>query len=337
MPLPDDYLQRIAEDHAQGTQQPKRGEEIFAGTDYPRDWSGFVGQDKAKLQLQVQIASAKARGTRLEHTLLASGLHGVGKSTLATLVAAEFGAGFLQTSGPLTVDDARALIQGMVDRDILFIDEAHQLTTGNRTKADWLLPFMTEGRLYTDRGAEEMPNVTIVAATTDVGKLPETLISRFMSQPQLVPYTPEQGALIVGNLAGRMGVELDDPHWPRIAQAADCNPRVARQILVQVRDLQHFAPDTHPNLDQAFEWAGVSEDGLSLTSREILILLFMATDHTASIDSIKAHLGEPGPIRYHETALLRRGYLEVTSRGRKLTDAGILRAQGAIKAMRENR
>lgn len=319
------------------TAEPKRGEQIFDGVDYPREWDGFIGQERAKEHLRVVCGSARARGVRLEHTLLASGLHGIGKTTLATLTAYHAGAGFLQTTGPLTASDARTMLRSMKDRDILFIDEAHLLVAGNKNKADWLLPYMTEGVLYTDRGAEKMPDVTILAATTDVGKLPATLISRFMVQPAIVPYTDDEGTQIVANLAKRMKVDLDeDGAAGAIAVAADNNPRSMRQILTGVRDLSYAYPDSHPNLAKAFEWAGVSADGLSQVARDILVLLLLANDHTMSLDSVRAKLGEPGPIAHHEQQLLRRHFVDVTPRGRKLTDAGITRAHQEARIIRGN-
>ena len=279
----EDYVNGV--DFTGSTKEPKRGVEMFDGTDYPRDWDGFVGQAQAKEHLQVQIRSAAARNARLEHTLLASGTHGIGKSTLATLLAYSAGVGILQTTGPLDVNDARQLMRTMQDRDVLFIDEVHTLGR----KADWLLPFMTEGRLYTQRGGEDMPNIAIVAATTDAGKLPQTLLSRFMVQPALEPYTEAEGALIAANLADRMGVDgLEGEHLVAIALAADNNPRAMRKILTTVRDLSYAYPANHPNLDRAIEWAGLSEDGLTTLAREVLLILLTARENTASIESIKA-------------------------------------------------
>lgn len=333
-----------------GAQEPKRGEEIFEGTDYPREWTGFVGQDGAKEQLQIQIASANARSARLEHTLLDSGTHGIGKSTLATLLAHKAGVGITQTTGPLDVDDARRLMKPMQDRDILFVDEAHTLVQGGRSKGDWLLPFMTEGRLYTSSGAIDMPDITIVAATTDVGRLPQTIISRFMVRPTLVPYTPDEGAQIAANLATRLGLNqgqsttaggrtrrrvMQPDHYREIAVAADYNPRAMRQILTAVRDLEFAYPETYPNLPKSFEWAGVSGDGLTTLAREFLIILLTAKDNTASIESIKAQLGEPGPLKHEEQTLLKRSLITITGRGRQLTDTGRTRALTELMTLRE--
>lgn len=338
MPLSQDTLDRLfGEEHDAEPAEPKRGEAIFAGTDYPHDWAGFIGQDEAIEQLRVHVASALARGVRLDHTLLESGLHGVGKTTLATLMAYQAGKGFLQTSGPLSVTKARQLMSGMQDHDVLFVDEAHTLVGGNKNKADWLLPFMTEGVLLTERGAEKMPDITLIAATTEAGKLPTTLVSRFMLTPALVPYTPTQGAQIACNLAQRMNVPVDPATCVPITMAADHNPRAMRKILTKVRDLSYAYPETHPNLERAFRWAGVSEDGLATTAREVLVLLLTSHDFTCSIDSIRAHLGEPGPIKHHEQALLQRGLVTVTGRGRKLTDAGIARARQEVATLRSSR
>lgn len=332
MALNPEFVARLADALAGVSEttlvEPKRGEAIFADTDYPRTWGGFVGQEKAKEQLHVQCASASARGARIEHTLLASGIHGVGKTTLATLTAFHAGAGFVQTTGPLDQSEFRKLAKTMQDRDVLFIDEIHLMAAGNRNRADWLLPFMTEGVLYTERGAEKMPDIAIVGATTDVGKLPLTLISRFMVQPAIVPYTEEEGAQIAGSLAARMGVEVTDAdHLSAVARAADNNPRVMRQILTAVRDLQYAYPELHPNLDKAFEWSGVAADGLPVLAREILLLLIMSEGHTASVDSLRAQLAEPGPLRHPEQALLQRGLITISGRGRKLTDAGMARGR----------
>ena len=286
----------------------------------------------------------------MEHTLLDSGTHGIGKSTLATLLAHKAGVGITQTTGPLDADDARRLVKPMKDRDILFIDEAHTLVQGGRNKGDWLLPFMTEGRLYTSSGAIEMPDITIVAATTDVGRLPQTIISRFMVRPDLVPYTPDEGAKIAAQLANRLGLNqgqtttaggrakrrvMTADHYRQIAVAADYNPRAMRQILTGVRDLEFARPDTYPNLETAFEWAGVSEDGLTTLAREFLIILLTAKNNTASIESIKAQLGEPGPLKHEEQVLLKRSLITITGRGRQLTDPGRSRALEELTRLRE--
>ena len=99
-----------------------------------------------------------------------------------------------------------------------------------------------------------------------------------------------------------------------------------RGVLVRVWSMLPRKVLSHPNLEKAFEWSGVSRDGLSRVARDVLVLLLSSRDYTASIDSVRAHLGEPGPITHHEQMLLQRQLVTVTGRGRKLTDLGVTRA-----------
>lgn len=306
--------------------KPRRGEEIFAGTDYPRDFSGFIGQEQAKEQLTANLAHAMHNGVRLDHTLLASGLHGIGKTTLAYILANQARVGITAVSGPLTVQDARSALTAMQDGDILFWDEFHLAVSGNKNRADWLLPLLTDGELMTPHGAEPMPEVTVVAATTDIGKLNNTIISRFMIKPRLVAYTAHEATRIAGNLATRMKVDVDPSDWKAIADAANRNPRDMRMILTAIRDLTYARADGGYDLRKAFEWAGLSYDGLTTVAQEMMLVLLASKNHTASIESIQAQLGEPGPLRHHEQTLLQKGFLTVTGRGRVLTEEGVERA-----------
>jgi Holliday junction resolvasome RuvABC ATP-dependent DNA helicase subunit len=186
---------------------------------------------------------------------------------------------------------------------------------------------MTEGRLYTENGAIECPDVTIVAATTDAGVLPNTFLSRFMIKPRLVPYTAAEATQIVTNLALRMNVETPDDVAPVIAQASSGNPRDMRSILTAVRDLQFGFPDCELDIDKALQWAGFTRDGLSQLALEMLLVLSQQTNRTASIDTLQAILNEPGPLRHEEQTLLQRGYVTISGRGRQLTDSGLTRVQ----------
>jgi len=302
----------------------KRGDDIFSGGDYPENWDGFIGQEEAIRQLKAAVASAKGRDKPLDHILLASGAQGIGKTTLAQIIAHTMEVGFVAVSGPLTVDDARRLLTQMEDGDILFWDEIHLAVAGNRNRADWILPLLTDSVLMTKKSVEQMPRVTVIGATTDVGKLPQTIISRFMIRPVLNYYTDDEGEVLAQALADRMGVVLlDEDNYARIARASDNNPRDIRMILTAVRDIAYSGEG---DLELAFQWAGVTYDGLNRVAQDMLFVLLDSPDNTASLETIQAALGEPGPLRHAEQKVIQKGYITITGRGRKLTERGIERA-----------
>jgi len=332
MPIPDSVQHRLNGKAKFGTAAgptPKRGEAIFAGNDFPHEWVDFVGQAEAKEHLFASVLSAHRRMKRLDHTLLESGLHGIGKTTLACIVAYQMGVGITFVSGPVSVDEARAALLNMQDHDILFWDEFHSAVAGSKSRADWLLPFLTDGALVTSKGSEPMPDVTVIGATTDAGRLPQTILSRFMIRPELTNYSENEGVQIVDRLSGRMGVPVDPDELLPIARAANCNPRDMRTILTAVRDVA-YTPSGF-TLDKALRWAGFSHDGLDRVSRDILLLLLDAKDHTMALETISAHLGEPGPLKHHEQLLLQKGFLTIVGRGRQLTNEGIGRAVQLIE------
>jgi Holliday junction resolvasome RuvABC ATP-dependent DNA helicase subunit len=214
----------------------------------------------------------------------------------------------------------------MEDGDVLLWDEFHTAVAGGKGKVEWILPFMTEGRLYSDQGAIECPKISIVAATTDGGRLPETVLSRFMVKPKLVPYSEDEALEITRNLAERMNVRLDDVEVPAIAQASSGNPRDMRSILTAARDLQLAFADDPLDLDKAIRWAGFSKDGLTQIAQDILQILLLQPKYLASVDTLQGMLSEPGPIKHAEKELLNRGLVAITGRGRQLTDEGVARA-----------
>lgn len=332
MPIQPIMSARIRDGQAIQRLRPKYGDEIVAGTDYPSTWDGFIGQVEAVEQLRAAVKAALHLDRRLDHILLASGAHGIGKTTLAQIVACQLGTGFIGVSGALSVDEARTIISSMRNGDVLFWDEFHLAVAGNKNRADWLLPMLTDHVLLTKRGTEPMPDITIIAATTDVGKLPQTVISRFMIRPRLDYYTLSEGVLICQNLAARMKINIigNDSAWSRIATAADNNPRTMRQILTAVQNIA--ITESQVDLDKAFKWAGVTHDGLTDTAVDMLLVLIGSPNFTASLETIQASLGEPGPLRHHEQLLLQKGLIQITGRGRALTEAGVERVSELVLA-----
>ena len=319
------------------THSPKSGDEIFEGGNYPRSWEEFIGQGTAVNILKAACYSACVRKTRLEHTLLATGLHGVGKTSLAKLIAADLEVGLVELSGKISVDQVRPVLKGMQDYDILFIDEIHQLVAGGKGNAEWLLHLLQDGVLMTARGPEPMPKITVVAATTDVQKLPETIISRFPIRPPLVAYGEDEATLIAEGMAGKIGfddVMLKAPSketLTAIARACNNGPREIKGLLITLRDaaLSDYAfvsEDGTYDLTTPLEWAGVTADGLTAQAQDYLMVLLTMFEGKAGEDPIRQALGEPGPVRHTEKLLTQKGLVRRMPKGRELTEAGVARA-----------
>ena len=319
---------------------PKVGDAIFEGTDYPRRWEDFVGQRTAIDMLRAACFAAEVHDRRLPHILLATGLHGVGKTSLAKLIAASMGVGIVEVSGKISAKEIRAVLKGMEHNDILFIDEIHQLVSGGKANAEWLLHLLQDGVLMTARGPEQMPKVTVVAATTDKQKLPETILSRFPYQPVLEGYTDEEAATIAEGMAAKLGFDnvlLPAPSketLAAIARAANNGPRDIKGLLTQLRDAatcKYAMADEAGTYDLTtlYKWAGVTYDGLNTMAQDFLCVLLTASAHSdsgcVSLKNLGSIMGEPGPLEHTEKLLLQKGYITVQPRGRQLTEVGVRR------------
>ena len=309
---------------------PVHGEAIFAGGDYPRAWGEFVGQKVAVGWLRAAVRSARARCVRLDHVLLASGMPGVGKTTLAKLVAYTMGVGMLELSGAVSVDEARVALRGMNDGDVLFFDEIHLAVAGGKAKASWLLPLLTDGGLVTARGAEPMPKITVIGATTDHQSLPKTFLDRFMIQPVLEAYDGPEALLILTRLAERMGFGSsvlpmpDADSLSRLAVASNASPRAMRALLCAMRDTW-YGTEAGFDVDLALTWSGVTHDGLNRLAQDFLCVLLAMCEGKASLATVAGLLNEPGPLQQTENLLSAKGYLRVENGGRALTEEGAVR------------
>lgn len=304
-----------------------RGEAIFGDGPYPHKMTEFVGQEQARVQLLTAMTSAKERGAPLGHVLLASGTPGIGKTTLAKLVASMLGTGYAEVGGNVTVKDVRPVLEAMQDGDVLFLDEIHRLVSTKRTNAEWLLQLLTDWKLVLPTGVLTLPKITVIAATTDAQKLPRTILDRFTITPVLEPYTEEQGVQIAKVTAKRLNMELPEGQYHRVAAAADYNPRIMARLLSTVRDLQ-IAKTEGDIVATALQWQGVSFDGLARVEQDYLMLL-CGYGGTASIGTMKAVLGESA-LDQTERVLIQRGYITITGRGRELTRLGIERANALM-------
>lgn len=332
---------RFAEILKQGLQvggnvpAPRRGVAIFTGSG-PRTWDEYVGQSRAKGQLRASICSATKRESRLDHVLIAAGQYGAGKTTLARLIAAEMGVGIVELSGKISAEQVRPILRGMQPRDILFIDEIHLMVAGGKSGAEWILHLLEDGRILSAAGAEPMPDITVIAATTDAGKLPETILSRFPIRPTLDGATLPEASTIALGMAERLGFGTDIPALTPttavlVAEAANRNGRDMRSLLVTLRDAAYggMAPTNEAgdyDLKHPLEWAGLSFDGLSKQAQDYLTVLLMDFDGKAGERTIAAALGEPGPLHHVEKLLLQKGFLAITPSGRALTERGTARS-----------
>lgn len=313
------------------------GDAVFVG-DYPKTWDGYVGQASVKAQLIATCRSARVRGKRLPHTLLASAQAGVGKTSIARLLAGEMGVGFAEVSGVVAVDEARKILRDLQDGDILFYDEIHQAVQGGKGKAEWLLHLLQDGVLVTALGREPMPDITVVAATTDAQRLPRTILGRFEVRPTLEVPSDDDSQAIALTLSERMGFggehlkPLSLDLAMAVARAGDASPREMRAILVALRDHTIGTDADEYDLPTALAWAGYTYDGLTKQACDYLLALVLA-EGKAGLSTLAGILGEPGPLDHTEALLQRRGYMEIEANGRRLTEAGQQRAFELVEEM----
>jgi Holliday junction DNA helicase RuvB len=317
----------------------KRGDDITHGP-YPKHFTDFIGQEKARLQIIAAISSAIERGEPMDHMLLASSFPGIGKTALSRLTARLLDVGFVELGGKVRDADAAAAIREMQDGDVLFLDELHRLVQGGKAGAEWLLTLLHDGELHTPQGVVVAPRITVIAATTDAQRLPETILDRFILKPILDTYTKAEAVQIARLHADRLGFGdvLPMPEsnvWlERVATASDNNPRRIGNLLSTVRDsaitarkegIEGYLTEEGYDITEALDWSGLTEDGLTMGMQEYLGALFL-NGGKAGIGTIKASINEE-VVTHTEKALIQRGYVVVTGSGRSLTDYGMERAE----------
>src|SRR5271168_4000541 len=245
----------------------------------PRRLGDFVGQEQLKEQLRVAIEAADARGDALDHVLLA-GPPGLGKTSLAQIVAGELGVSFVSTAGPALErkGDVAAFLTALEPRSVFFVDEIHRLP---RALEETFYPAMEDLRLpiTVGQGAGarvvtlELPPFTLVGATTRTGLLTTPLRDRFGIQARLEPYAVQELASIVRRSAGILQVELEEDGANAIAARSRSTPRVANRLLKRVRDFAEVRMEgivTAQAAHAALEMLEVDERGLDRLDREIL-------------------------------------------------------------------
>src|SRR3954454_15193710 len=300
----------------------------------PRLLGDFVGQRAVKDQLAVFIEAARARGEALDHVLLA-GPPGLGKTSLAQIVAHELGVPFVQTAGPALErkGDVAAFLTALEPRSVFFVDEIHRLP---RALEETFYPAMEDRRLpiTVGQGAGarvvtlELPPFTLVGATTRAGLLTTPLRDRFGIQHRLEPYGTTELATIVRRSAAILGCALDDGGAAAIASRSRGTPRVANRLLKRVRDFAEVRGSGVVTGDVAREALGMLEvDSAGLDRHDRAILDAIATKFSGGpvgLSTLAAAVDEEQDTieDVYEPYLLQQGLLKRTPRGRVLTLRG---------------
>ncbi|OYV36583.1 MAG: Holliday junction branch migration DNA helicase RuvB [Acidocella sp. 20-61-6] len=300
----------------------------------PQSLADFTGQQASRENLKIFVAAAQSRGEALDHVLL-HGPPGLGKTTLAQIVARELGVGFRATSGPVIQKsgDLAAILTNLNPRDVLFIDEIHRLQPAIE---EILYPAMEDFQLDLIIGEGpgartvriDLPPFTLVGATTRAGLLATPLRDRFGIPLRLVFYTPEELARIVARMGEKLGMTLTADGAAEIARRARGTPRIAGRLTRRIRDFAAVAGETIVNkriADAALQRLDV--DAAGLDAMDIRYLRRLAEHHAGGpvgVETLAAALAEARDTLEDvvEPYLIQEGFLLRTSRGRMLGDAG---------------
>jgi len=300
----------------------------------PRRFADFVGQRVVKEQLEIFVQAAKNRGDTLDHVLLA-GPPGLGKTTLAGIIAAELGVAMHTTSGPALERkvDVAGLLTNLQRGDVLFVDEIHRL---NAAVEEVLYPAMEDYEIDIVIGEGpaarsirmQVQPFTLIGATTRTGLLTTPLRDRFGVWQRLDYYSVEELAAIVRRSASILGVGIDDASASEIARRSRGTPRVANRLLRRVRDyaeVRHEGVITHDVCLAALDLFQVDAEGLDKLDRDILLTIAEKFDGgPVGLETLAVALGEePDTVMdVYEPYLIMQGFLKRTPRGRVLTRAG---------------
>ena len=312
--------------------EPLQEDKSFEPGIRPKTLSEYIGQQEVKTSLDVFITAARKRGEALDHVLI-HGQPGLGKTTLAHIIATELGVNFRSTSGPVIErpGDLAAILTNLQQGDVLFIDEIHRLSP---VVEEILYPAMEDFQLDLIIGQGpsartikiEIPHFTLVGATTRAGLLSPPLRDRFGVVLRVDFYQDDELCTIVNRSAGLMVIEIDQQGALEIARRSRGTPRIANRLLRRVRDYAEVRADgsiSRQIADKALRLLEVDHQGLDRMDREILAAIIdKFKGGPVGLDTLATSVGEEkGTLEdVYEPFLIQRGYMHRTSRGRIATD-----------------